>query len=99
MLQPAYTLPEFARTAAPTRKSENGACAFSRACFAAEIKASYSPMFDPSDAGQKSQPRSSVFLRSNSRQNRSKKRDELAFHTFARRQNFGMIERTVHNSG
>jgi len=41
-LQPEKILPDFARTAAPTRKFENGACAFSRACLAAEIKASYS---------------------------------------------------------
>src|SRR5713101_1755148 len=43
-LQPEKILPDFARTAAPTRKFENGACAFSRACFAAAIKASYSLM-------------------------------------------------------
>src|SRR2546429_3954213 len=41
-LQPPKILPEAARRAAPTRKLEYGACAFSRACFAAEIKMSLS---------------------------------------------------------
>src|SRR5215472_18089519 len=41
-LQPPKILPEEARSAAPTRKFEYGACAFSRACFAAEISLSYS---------------------------------------------------------
>src|SRR6266478_6433607 len=40
-------LPEAARRAAPTRKLEYGACAFSRACFAAEIKMSFSPTLSP----------------------------------------------------
>src|SRR5882762_7674479 len=42
-LQAPKILPEVARRAAPTRKFEYGACAFSRACLAAEIKMSLSP--------------------------------------------------------
>src|ERR1700719_91307 len=41
-LQPENTRPDFARSAAPTRKFEYGAWAFSRACLAAVINASYS---------------------------------------------------------
>src|SRR6266446_10749731 len=49
-LQPPKILPEVARRAAPTRKLEYGACAFSRACFAAEIKMSFSPTLSPPGA-------------------------------------------------
>src|SRR5437660_971953 len=41
-LQPPKILPDVARSAAPTRKLEYAACAFSRDCFAAAINASYS---------------------------------------------------------
>src|SRR5467141_2759401 len=41
-LQPPKILPEVARSAAPTRKFENGACALSLACLAAEIRVSLS---------------------------------------------------------
>src|SRR5256886_5157357 len=41
-LQPPKILPEVARSAAPTRKFEYAACAFSRDCFAAAINVSYS---------------------------------------------------------
>src|SRR5713226_9864145 len=46
-LQPPKILPEVARSAAPTRKLEYGACAFSRACLAAEIKMSFSLKLTP----------------------------------------------------
>src|SRR5712692_2709276 len=46
-LQPPKILPEVARSAAPTRKLEYGACAFSLACLAAEIRLSYSLMRSP----------------------------------------------------
>src|SRR6267142_955846 len=51
-LQPPKILPDVARSAAPTRKLEYGACAFSRACFAAEIKMSFSPTLWPPAAHQ-----------------------------------------------
>src|SRR4029077_1104067 len=41
-LHPPKILPEVARSAAPTRKLEYGACAFSLACRAAEIRVSFS---------------------------------------------------------
>src|SRR5882724_12953687 len=44
-LQPPKTRPELARTAAPTRKLEKGAWAFSRACLAASIKESFSVIY------------------------------------------------------
>src|SRR5467141_267561 len=46
-LQPPKIRPEVARSAAPTRKFEYGACAFSLACLAAEISVSYSLMRSP----------------------------------------------------
>jgi hypothetical protein len=47
MLQPVNTFPEAVRTAAPTLKFENFACAFSRTLFAAPINASYSATQPP----------------------------------------------------
>src|SRR3989442_14073478 len=41
-LQPPKIRPEVARSAAPTRKLENGACAFSLACLDAEIRTPFS---------------------------------------------------------
>src|SRR6266581_3682038 len=46
-LQPPKILPEVARSAAPTRKLEYGACAFSLTCLAAEIRVPYSLMQSP----------------------------------------------------
>src|SRR6266403_226372 len=61
-LQPPKNLPEVARSAAPTRKLEYGACAFSRACLAAEIKMSLSPTLLSPTAHQKNHSMASAIL-------------------------------------
>src|SRR6267378_1045830 len=87
-LQPPKILPEVARSAAPTRKLEYGACAFSRACFAAEIKMSFSPtLWPPRRASNDSlngfgNPWNQRFQQSN----------ELPFYTLGRLEHFLVIE-------
>src|SRR6267378_1608839 len=75
-LQPPKILPDVARSAAPTRKLEYAACAFSLACLAAEIRVSFS--LTPTSPGT---PRN--ILRNglgNSRNDRFQQADELPFH-------------------
>src|SRR5215467_108703 len=51
-LQPPKIRPDVARNAAPTRKLENAACAFSRDCLAAAINASYSLKQSPPQSSE-----------------------------------------------
>src|SRR6266704_1320648 len=51
-LQPPKIRPDVARSAAPTRKFEYAACAFSRDCFAAAINASYSLKQSPPQSSE-----------------------------------------------
>src|SRR5712692_8365710 len=83
-LQPPKILPEVARSAAPTRKFEYGACAFSLACLAAEIRISCSLTLMPPGT-----PQNILRYRlCNSRDDRFQQADELPLHTLGSFQNF-----------
>src|SRR5712664_3172669 len=93
-LQPPKILPEVARSAAPTRKFEYGACAFSLACLAAEIRISCSFTLMPPGTPQN-------ILRNrlrNSRDDRFQQADELPFHALCCLQHFQVVERLIQNS-
>src|SRR5260370_38435138 len=93
-LQPPKILPEVARSAAPTRKFEYGACAFSLACLAAEIRISCSFTLMPPGTPQNVLR----YCLCDSRNARFQQADELPFHTFCCLQHFQMVERLIQNS-
>src|SRR6202795_5048361 len=90
-LQPPKILPEVLRKAAPTRKLEYGACAFSRACLAASISKSFSVTLKlPSLFAA-----SSADCFRNSGQHRFQQRHKIAFYARRRLQNFAVIQRLI----
>src|SRR4029077_4428999 len=91
-LQPVKTRPDLARRAAPTRKFEYGAWAFSRARLAAAINDSYSLI------GWLSRM-CSFQIGCDSWNYGAEQRDELRFHSLAGFHHFGVVDRLIENSG
>src|ERR1700732_3315470 len=88
-LQPAKIRPDVLRKAAPTRKLEYGACAFSRACLAASISKSFSVTLKLPDSFSKK--RSTDRFR-DFRQYRFQQGHKIALYARRRLQNFPVIQ-------
>src|SRR6266481_563693 len=95
-LQPPKILPEVARSAAPTRKLEYGACAFSLACFAAEIRVSFSLTSGPPGTPHNSNLCDGLC---DSWNDGFQQADELSLDAIGCLQHFEVVERLVQNSG
>src|SRR5439155_24190226 len=89
-LQPPKILPEVARSAAPTRKFEYGAWAFSLACLAASIRVSFWPTYSPSI--DKATQHYSCNRFRNARNHRFQQADKLALYALRRFEHFDVVE-------
>src|SRR6202140_1034100 len=94
-LQPPKILPEALRNAAPTRKLEYGACAFSLACLAASIRKSFSVTLNLQAYSLQCGWSGGRFC--NSGQHRLQQRHEITLYTRRRLQNLPMIQRLIQN--
>src|ERR1700722_604567 len=95
MLHPPKMRPELARTAAPTRKFEKGAWAFSRACLEAVIKASCSFMRSPRLARRKV----AAQVLGNLGNHCFKERHEFLFHAFCYFEHLAVNQRLIDYPG
>src|SRR6266704_2849203 len=91
--------PDFARSAAPTRKFEYGAWAFSRARPAAAIRESYSVMYVPYESNWSFLPNFPLNHIRDARNHGAQERDELCLDALGGFEDFDVVERLVQYSG